>query len=600
MSIYNEVKNTVTKIKNAVLGVEVRDFIANGIDKLNDHAEEIRKDNINTKEKQDSLEKTFKDLIIDKGNTNSEIVASRGNFDYLPERMNNFDSQIKDIEQVEVNLKFLGAKGDGINDDTSYFNIAKGLLANGGKLKIPFGEYVISEPFIIPSNVTIEGCGSEIILKDDVINSVFVTDKNIENKNITINNLYVNANYKGEGVPSIQKTYHALYFYNVNGLNFNNVFVKNPVAWCCSIELCNNININNYTANSSKAQMDGIHFVDCINVNGNNFNINSGDDCIGITVDNIEEIYNINLTNINIKSPQTGAGSGVRINQSDNSIVRQESKIIRDINILNITGTDIENRGISIYNIYSSSTVKNISINGKFTNCGREGIRAVKVDNLDLNATFENCGNYSESEKLDTIKLETAYNCNLNCTIRNIAEGKNGILLSYGQKNNIKAKINYVNTDKSNLQMCVKLENTSDNFIHDCVIDGGLRGIQVGTSSAESYSNIIINNIIKNTTGDSINEGSQSHDNLIANNSVTKNIATSNKSVCVNNVGYNIKSFESNAKPTSGTWNQGDVCINKTPTEIGDVGSKYIIEKWICIAGGTPGTWKECRVITGD
>lgn len=54
-----------------------------------------------------------------------------------------------------------------------------------------------------------------------------------------------------------------------------------------------------------------------------------------------------------------------------------------------------------------------------------------------------------------------------------------------------------------------------------------------------------------------------------------------------------------NAAPTSGTHAQGDFVRNSTPTEAGTAGSKYVVLGWVAVSGGTPGTWKECRVLTG-
>lgn len=52
--------------------------------------------------------------------------------------------------------------------------------------------------------------------------------------------------------------------------------------------------------------------------------------------------------------------------------------------------------------------------------------------------------------------------------------------------------------------------------------------------------------------------------------------------------------------PTSGYYAQGDFVKNSAPVEAGGVGSKYVITGWICVAGGTPGTFKEHRVLTGN
>lgn len=54
------------------------------------------------------------------------------------------------------------------------------------------------------------------------------------------------------------------------------------------------------------------------------------------------------------------------------------------------------------------------------------------------------------------------------------------------------------------------------------------------------------------------------------------------------------------AAPTTETWQQGDFIANSAPTEQGVAGSKYVIHGWQCVASGTPGTWVECRFLTGN
>lgn len=54
------------------------------------------------------------------------------------------------------------------------------------------------------------------------------------------------------------------------------------------------------------------------------------------------------------------------------------------------------------------------------------------------------------------------------------------------------------------------------------------------------------------------------------------------------------------AAPTTGTWAQGDRVRNSSPSELGAVGSKYVVIEFLCIAGGTPGTWVQVRALTGN
>lgn len=52
--------------------------------------------------------------------------------------------------------------------------------------------------------------------------------------------------------------------------------------------------------------------------------------------------------------------------------------------------------------------------------------------------------------------------------------------------------------------------------------------------------------------------------------------------------------------PTTGTWAAGDFVRNSTPTEQGVAASKYVIYGWLCVSGGTPGTFVQCRFLTGN
>ncbi len=52
--------------------------------------------------------------------------------------------------------------------------------------------------------------------------------------------------------------------------------------------------------------------------------------------------------------------------------------------------------------------------------------------------------------------------------------------------------------------------------------------------------------------------------------------------------------------PTTGTYQQGDFVTNSAPTELGTTPNKYVIEGWLCVASGTPGTFVQKRFLTGN
>jgi hypothetical protein len=54
------------------------------------------------------------------------------------------------------------------------------------------------------------------------------------------------------------------------------------------------------------------------------------------------------------------------------------------------------------------------------------------------------------------------------------------------------------------------------------------------------------------------------------------------------------------AAPTTGGHAQGDFVRNSAPSEAGTAGSKYVVFGFLCVASGTPGTWVQCRFLTGN
>ena len=56
----------------------------------------------------------------------------------------------------------------------------------------------------------------------------------------------------------------------------------------------------------------------------------------------------------------------------------------------------------------------------------------------------------------------------------------------------------------------------------------------------------------------------------------------------------------STAPPPAGSFQAGDYIRNSSPVELGGSGSKYVIEGWMCVSPGTPGTWVQKRFLTGN
>lgn len=55
--------------------------------------------------------------------------------------------------------------------------------------------------------------------------------------------------------------------------------------------------------------------------------------------------------------------------------------------------------------------------------------------------------------------------------------------------------------------------------------------------------------------------------------------------------------------PTTGLFAQGDIVRNKTPSELGTAGSKYVLYGWMCVTAttaSTPAAFVQLRFATGN
>lgn len=79
------------------------------------------------------------------GESTEEVLAARGNFDNLEQRLNYSDNRIEETEKV-INVKYKGAKGDGETDDYKVIQEAITQAENSNMtVYIPSGTYYISK-----------------------------------------------------------------------------------------------------------------------------------------------------------------------------------------------------------------------------------------------------------------------------------------------------------------------------------------------------------------------------------------------------------------------------------------------------------------------
>lgn len=264
------INTELEQIRKAVYGREVRGSIANAIELIN-------KEQINTSTAQTNLDGKFNQLIINAGNSNAEVVASRvkadgTQFDTLSKRLNkgdevhstlnnevvgartdsknvtyknlkarldNFDSELdtntnKNAGYVNIeNYKYL------VNDDD--WTLALQTAINDNKIvKIGAKEYNVKK-IIIPNDRTLMGYGSSSVLNfigevdsfcietnPSTTSRIIIKDLKIINKDVSINRGGIKFNNSLRG-NLIENIWFDNVAYGINGVgnNWGKTTIKN-------------------------------------------------------------------------------------------------------------------------------------------------------------------------------------------------------------------------------------------------------------------------------------------------------------------------------------------------------------------------------------
>lgn len=165
----------------------------------------------------------------------------QANIDTEEENRINGDSVLNEnIEELKTKysnlktVKYYGAKGDGITDDTNAFNSA----INANEIVVvPEGVYIVKN-VELKNNTTIVGIGEvkDVIIKqaDNNDGTVF---KSLSHNNITIKNVTIDGNALNQSLISDidNDQYSALWFLNCNSISIMNCCVKNGNSNCIYI-----------------------------------------------------------------------------------------------------------------------------------------------------------------------------------------------------------------------------------------------------------------------------------------------------------------------------------------------------------------------------
>lgn len=253
---------------------------------------------------------------------------------------------------------------------------------------IPWGTHEVSESIVLPAGANVIGLGAPSIVKcGDAANAgatnlvTVFTASNVDN--IILSDLTVDGGVRE--INTIKRSTRPIRFRNCTNVQLLNLRVLNNADWSTSFEGGSGIVVKNYYQRSYKytntsvnlnGGRDGLHFMDCSNVYAEGLDIESDDDCVGITttgtdMENItikglrgksnaaslviynEEAaagnyYSNKLTNIKIDDIAVKAGGSAR------NIVRvigfNSNTVIKGVNITNVRGTAGNSYGVWVQN----------------------------------------------------------------------------------------------------------------------------------------------------------------------------------------------------------------------------------------------------------
>jgi len=517
--IPQKIKDLATKVRTAVYGKDVREAIAESMEETGLKSFEARE-----------ITEQLIDGSFDEGLLNTNIQEKLANLEveYTP-RLSSAESQLaqkaKRLNNISVDIVVdYGADPTGATDNKMQIDEALSFLASkgGGVLFIPQNATILTTgSHFLTSNIKIKGAKNSIIkLVSNTYARVLETNPSIQHSNIELENLIIDGDYTGADDPSVQKSFHAIFLRRIRNLKLKNITIKNPVAWCSNIADCNNVSVDGFQAFSVGDQMDGLHFVDCNNVRVNDVYCETGDDCVGVTVDNASKITNHFFTNIYGKSV---IGSLVRLNQSDRSYNLGEVKTIETMYFLNLRGENCGNRGFSMASIHPSSTVTDIRVDGSFKETSREGVRIHKGKRVTLNIDVIKCGTgatLSDGSTYDSVWLDWIDEGTIDVKISDVTDGKRGLRLTQGTRNKIRANVDYVVGSKTNRKAGVMLERLTYSTLNAEVINTPI-GVLLGnpdTPSVGALRNFVRNCFIRDASTYAVQEVGTSNHNEIQDN----------------------------------------------------------------------------------
>lgn len=580
--------------------------------------------------------------INDGGGATYKITDEESQTDYQEELENGLYATLnkKDV----VNVKELGAKGNGLDDDSQIISLA---LSKNNNIYLPTGTYLINQSITIKSNTTLYGDGEESILKagDNLYHLIYIT----LSENVNVHDLCLTGNAKNreERNNLAEPIYGMSIDYSKNIIVENVTFTdmgytQNPESGGNMLSL----NINEEQENKQSTEnciVRNCKFIDKEARSSFGIRLYSGWDLSSerkyyVKNNKIENCYFTGLSYNAIEIGGTGcvynivnnnifedmkciicleADKGASYNHFTNNVVKnmnceqnQNSYAFKD-------GSSGTNDTQSVGNIWIGNSAYNIKQNVS-GGCGGMELVGAK-ETIVSNLVIDNIIPYDDTNTNSVgIYIGNSYNNNSeniqinNSKIKNVTKGNGIQILSANSKDIL---IN--NNEIYNCNYGVRTTTTSSlgninvigNNIHDCTNNGVninqntkiqvknnyIENVAMGIFCNDGANGSIIGNVV-HSSGYAIRLNGDNTSFYVADNNIYQNFYMPDSNLKNKVINNNVEGLTYEAKyvkkvkyqtsiPVSGSHLIGDVIYNTTPTAGGYIG-------WVCTSSGTPGTWK--------
>ena len=329
----------------------------------------------------------------------------------------------------KIDLKQIGAYGDGINDETEILNYA---FSNLDSIYIPKGKYIAKNKIKINKGINITGSGNAEIIAD-FTDSFIEFDKNVKDVNIEsiifdgINNREKRKflNLYGENISVKNCTFNnasmCIYLNGVNNYNLeDNKFYNSLFGISSEYNSENGKITGNEICNNVRTGIDLISNIDNVEISKNNIYDNGGTgiECNGVVFTNfsVKENY---IANNGYGDNLNDLREGINFHGAKNTIITKNKICGNASNGIDIDGTNSNSNEYRSENVTISENC--IEENSKKLGYGGVIIWSSKNANIEKNIISNNYN------KNITIGSEKSLNL-ISKDIRIISNQMNGIL----------------------------------------------------------------------------------------------------------------------------------------------------------------------------